>query len=226
MSGKKKLWLFMAIFVVAACTLGYYYRAVHTPEYALEQAVKAVRARDVELLSRYVDVDSVLTYGYDDGSHVLAENIAMLNQRYPADSFFWHDMAFMETYTRERRADSLAFMHGIISRYFAGDIAVRDFERDPTGSFARELDLFQSATSAQVFAVQKTGGKAVVCVRLHGAPTPYGKLIDGMLVDFELERQENDDWKIKCIKNVEALLLPVADASEAYWKLQGWQDKR
>lgn len=223
MSGKKKLMLLFALLVVAACTLGYCYRAVHTPEYALGQAAKAVRERDGALFAQYVDIDSVLSCGYDDGTRVLAENIAMLNQRYPADPFFWHDTKFMKAYASERRACSLAFMHEIVGRYFGEDTAVRNFDKDPTGSFARELDLFQSAVSAEVLAAETKGNRAVVCVRLHGAHTPYGEILGDLTVDLELERQESDDWRIKRIKNAEMLLLPVADAAEDYWKLQGWQ---
>ena len=207
-----------------ACTAGYCYRMKHTPEYALEQATKAIRDRDKDLLERYVDIDAVVSHGYDEGAAVLAKNIKDLNAQYPHDPFFWHDTIFMQHYISEHRLKSLAFIHDIIDRYLARSTVIMNFEQDPTGSLTHELEVFQTETEPEIISIENHGDKAWISIVLHGSNTPYGRLVNNMPFVFEFVRQNNGTWKIIRIANPEQLLWPVTDAAEAYWTMQGWQN--
>lgn len=64
--------LAMFAFVIACCFYFLYW--IKTPQYSLYEAYDAVKTHDVEKFDRYVDLDSVLGYAYDDYVTVILGN--------------------------------------------------------------------------------------------------------------------------------------------------------
>lgn len=200
---------------------GYRYHEARTPEYALGEAAKALKARDYQAFSTYVDVDSVTEHGYDEGAKALAAHVSELRMRYPDDPFFWHDQDFMQCYADAHRTRGLALAHGILEHFFAGQES-DDFAKDPMGYLAREAERMGRQTHAEIRSIDEKGDEAKAVLHFRGTGEPYGKLTDGIEVGLLLRRQVDGVWKIERVENAEALVLPVADSAEAFWALQGW----
>ncbi|BEU87235.1 hypothetical protein TAMA11512_06990 [Selenomonas sp. TAMA-11512] len=222
---RKRLWSLLFIFVLAAVLTGCYrFYQTQQVEYTAGQIAKAIETRDAILFDRYVDTTRLAETGYDAGSRVLSEHVAELHELYPEDPFFWHDTAFMTSYTAEHRMEAIRFIREGMHRYFIDTDERPDFAADPTGFVAHEAAEIVAATEARVVEKrEERDGRVVLRVRFDGAPTSYGELSNDIEMELLFEKDGAGDWKAVEIVNAEELLLPVTASAEAFWTMQGWQ---
>lgn len=222
---KKFALLALLLLVLTAIGVsGYAYQSERTPEYALEQAAAGLRQKDSSKVSRYVDVDGLVTAAYDESTEMLAENIGKLSQMYPKDWFFRHDTAFMKDYIANRRSDDLVFIHRVLELHL--DPAIQPISRSDGQAkwLSDEADKFEQNYSAELKSVQKSGGSAQAKVEIRGKDTAYGRLVPKAMLELSLEEQPDGHWMITRVSNVGELFYPVIQGIEDYWTLQGWQE--
>ena len=211
------------ILAVGIASAGYCYHSERTPEYALEQAAKAVREKDEGLLVEYVDVEGLFAAAYDEGSEELAKEVEHLHAMYPEDFFFWHDTAFMRDYTKQHRGYALKLLQGIRQAYFTETPPAASIEENPATWLAGEVLKFRRESEGECTNIREEGTKAYASILIHGKDSDYGKLADKLLFELELEKQPDGKWKIRRISNVKELVYPVTESAEKYWPMQGWQ---
>ena len=220
---KSGLVLLAVIFLAAIGVKGYCYQAVRSPHYTLQQIQESMAEKDQKKFEHYLDVEQFFQQGYDDGSEQLAKHVKELHERYPKDYFFWHEPDFMRSYTEEHRAAALPFVHSVLNDYFASRTQAESFEANPGVWLAGQMEKFRTEGSFEIKSIHEQGNKAVVSLILHGTDTGYGRLLENIPLELELERQPDEHWRIERILNVEELTFPVAESAENFWTLQGWQ---
>lgn len=211
------------LFLTAAGVKGYCYQAVRSPHYTLQQIQESMAEKDQKKFEHYLDVEQFFQQGYDDGSEQLAKHVKELHERYPKDYFFWHEPDFMRSYAAEHRAAALPFVHSVLNDYFASRTQAESFEENPSVWLAGQIEKFREAGSFEIKSIHEDGDQAVVSLVLHGADTSYGRLLENIPLELELERQADGHWRIERILNAEKMTFPVTESAENFWTLQGWQ---
>lgn len=227
MNTKGKL-LLVLILVAAILGAGFLYareqERAHTPQYALEQAAKVFTTRDMDLLARYVDYDTFMTKGYDEGAALVSSHIYELHDRYPADPFFNHTPEFMTEYAAMNREAAIACMKKAFAVYGGGPYKDPDFDTERPQWLATQANRLPAYMNATIQSVDIQGPKAKATVHFHGDSSPAGRLIGDLDIVFDLEEQDDGIWQIKRIANGEELLIPMVDRAEIFWELQGWNN--
>ncbi len=219
---RKKIMFLALLVLVAVCTAAFAYSRERTPEHALSEIAQGIASRDYERVSRYADLQSVVTASYDESTAILCQDIERLSRMYPQDWFFRHDTAFMTRYIADRREDDLTLIMDTMKFFLTGDTPVTRQEgearwiADETAKFLQEYD-------AEVVKVEEEAGSAVVTIALKGHDTPYGQLAPKLTLKVALEEQQDGRWKVVRVSNVKELFYPVVDGIENYWTMQGWQ---
>ncbi|WP_029541388.1 hypothetical protein [Selenomonas sp. AB3002] len=215
--------IFLAVvLIVAVCTAALAYGRERTPEYALSEIAQGIASLDYEKVSRYADLQSVVTASYDESTAILCQDIERLSRMYPQDWFFRHDTAFMTEYMAERRDADLALILDTMKFFLTGDTPITRQEgearwiADETAKFLQEYD-------AEVVKVEETDGSAVATIAIKGHDTPYGQLAPKLTLKVAMEEQQDGRWKVVRVSNVKELFYPVVDGIENYWTMQGWQ---
>lgn len=220
----KKIYLgILAIIVIAVGGIGFTYASKHTPEYALEQLGNGFVNQDGQAIRKYANVDALLATSYDEGTDLLAENIADLQQKYPQDWFFRHDTDFMKNYIANRRNDDIFFMHRTLEFYF--DPAIQPVsEADSQAKWlAEEIGKFRDNYTAKLVSMQEKGNEAEATVKFTGKDTDYGKLVPELTLKLKLTQAEDGHWQVTHVDNIKDAFYPIVDGVENYWTLQGWQ---
>ena len=195
-----------------------------SPETALHELQEAVKQRDVQKISSYVDLEQFLENTYDISAREMSTRIDVLAKRYPEDPFFWHTTEFMQQYAAEHRDISLHFIHDILAYYFANEAPAVSYDSNPTSWLSGELAKLHAASTAEWKEFRKLDKQHTIAVlRLKGDGSPYGNLTDGITLELGMEQQADGRWKFTGIENIPELILPVADKAEMFWTLQGWQ---
>ena len=219
---RKKIMFLALLVLVAVCTAAFAYSRERTPEYALGEIAQGIASRDYEKVSRYADLQSVVTASYDESTVILCRDIERLSRMYPQDWFFRHDTAFMTKYMAERREADLTLILDTMKFFLTGDTPITRQEgearwiADETAKFLQEYD-------AEVVKVEEEAGSAVATIAIKGHDTPYGQLAPKLTLKVALEEQQDGRWKVVRVSNVKELFYPVVDGIENYWTLQGWQ---
>ena len=223
MRSKKIVLLFLSLIVTAVLgTAVYAYAHERTPEYALSEIAQGIASRDYEKVTRYADLQSVVTASYDESTVILCQDIERLSRMYPQDWFFRHDTAFMTEYMADRREADLALILDTMKFFLTGDTPITRQEgearwiADETAKFLQEYD-------AEVVKVEEEGGSAVAVIAIKGHDTPYGQLAPKLTLKAALEEQQDGRWKVVRVSNVKELFYPVVDGIENYWTMMGWQ---
>ena len=220
---RSKKMLLLSLSLILAVVLGTVaYAHERTPEYALSEIAQGIASRDYEKVSRYADLQSVVTASYDESTVILCQDIERLSRMYPQDWFFRHDTAFMTKYMAERREADLALILDTMKFFLTGDTPITRQEgearwiADETAKFLQEYD-------AEVVKVEEEGGSAVAVIAIKGHDTPYGQLAPKLTLKAALEEQQDGRWKVVRVSNVKELFYPVVDGIENYWTMMGWQ---
>lgn len=215
--------ILLAVFLLlAVCTAAFAYGRERTPEYALGEIVAGIEARDYEKVTRYADLQSIVTGSYDESAAILCRDIEKLSRMYPQDWFFRHDTAFMTKYMANRREDDLKLILDTMKFYLTGNTPITKQEgearwiADETAKFLQEYD-------AEVVKVETEGETAIATIAIKGHDSDYGRLAPKLTLKVTLEEQKDGRWKAVRVSNVKELFYPVVDGIENYWTLQGWQ---
>lgn len=216
--------LLIATLVGGAYTAYCRYRD-RTPEAALHQIARAVMTEDRALFDEYVDMDAVLTAMHADASALLADNIAALHERHPADWFFRHDSAFMRDYMAEHRTEYIDFAGRLPDFYFdATRVPVTKADGNARWG-SDELRAFAAHYTASMEPAVIAGDRATMNMIVRGDDSDYGRLLPEGSVTMELIRQSDGHWKLVRIftdTTRENGFYAFVDAAERYWDLQGW----
>ena len=215
--------ILLAVFLLlAACTAAFAYGRERTPEYALGEIAAGIEARDYEKVTRYADLQSIVTGSYDESATILCRDIEKLSRMYPQDWFFRHDTAFMTKYMANRREDDLKLILDTVKFYLTGNTPITKQEgearwiADETAKFLQEYD-------AEVVKVETEGNTAIATIAIKGHDSDYGRLCAPLTLKVTLEQQKDGRWKAVRVSNVKELFYPVVDGIENYWTMQGWQ---
>ena len=215
--------ILLAVFLLlAVCTAAFAYGRERTPEYALVEIAAGIEARDYEKVTRYADLQSIVTGSYDESATILCRDIEKLSRMYPQDWFFRHDTAFMTKYMANRREDDLKLILDTMKFYLTGNTPITKQEgearwiADETAKFLQEYD-------AEVVKVETEGETAIATIAIKGHDSDYGRLAPKLTLKVTLEEQKDGRWKAVRVSNVKDLFYPVVDGIENYWTLQGWQ---
>ncbi|MBO6290888.1 MAG: hypothetical protein J6N51_01320 [Selenomonas sp.] len=215
--------ILLAVFLLlAVCTAAFAYGRERTPEYALGEIAAGIEARDYEKVTRYADLQSIVTGSYDESATILCRDIEKLSRMYPQDWFFRHDTAFMTKYMANRREDDLKLILDTMKFYLTGNTPITKQEgearwiADETAKFLQEYD-------AEVVKVETEGETAIATIAIKGHDSDYGRLAPKLTLKVTLEEQKDGRWKAVRVSNVKDLFYPVVDGIENYWTLQGWQ---
>lgn len=222
MKVKKILLLLSACLAAAGLAAGFAHHAKQTPEYALEQLVAGISARDYARIKQYVDVKGLVTQAYDDSTRILCREVGRLNEEYPQDWFFYHDTAFMVDYIAARREKDLAFIERALELDLDGEARPRTAADGQPQWVADEAKKFQQDYKAELISVQQQGDKAIASVKITGGDTDYGRLVPELIMKLELQQQESGQWCVMRVANVEEVFDPIVKGIEDYWDLQGW----
>ena len=204
---------------------GYCYHLDRTPEAALHAIARAATTEDRKLFDEYVDEDAVLAAMHEEATALLADNIAALRERHPADWFFRLDTAFMYGYMEERRAADIAFTRLLLDYYFDAERVPVTKEDGNARWGSDEVRAFAAHYTASLAPAVITGDRATVDVILRGDDTDYGRLLPEGSVTMELVRQAGGRWKLVGVHTDTARtngFYAFIDAVERYWELQGW----
>lgn len=213
--------LLVALFAV--CGLVYAKSAEHTPAYAIEQIAAAIQAKDEETLARYVDLDGLSAATYDEGTAILARDIEKLHALYPADWFFRHDTAFMQSYIAARREGDLALIRHTLTFYFHPDETPVARADGDAHWLANEARAFEDHYTAKLTDIKQNDGSAIATIELTGDESDYGKLVPALTLQVELTEQADGHYQLTRILNGEDIFYPIVQGIEDYWTLQGWQ---
>jgi len=220
--GKKIIFL-AAVCLLAACgIMGFAYQSERSPEYALVQIAEGIAGKDYAKVSKYANLERIVTEGYDESTAILSRDVEKLNKQYPQDWFFYHDTPFMEKYIAERRSDDLQLILRTIE--IGLDPEVQPISRtDGQAKWISDESLkFQQEYSAELGQVQRDGKKAVAEIIIKGNDSDYGRLAPELNMKLEMQEQEDGHWRVERVANVDEMFAPVLKGIEDYWDLQGW----
>ena len=183
----------------------------------IEELRAAINARELEKLTRHVDVKTFLDEGYDEATDELANRCAEFHKLYPHDLFFKFGARILRLYNSRFRSVHLSFITRVMNAYFDKNLMPpKSFSSAPIDFCAVELSKMLKSLNADIKKITVEDNRAVADVKISGDNSVYGK-IWGVL-DFKFEFVEvAGDWQLKRIVNLRELVPPVLDMAERFW---------
>ncbi len=186
-------------------------------ENVIEEMRTAINERDLEKLTRYVDVKNFLDEGYEEVTDELAKNCAKFHKMYPHDLFFKFGAGVLRFYNSKFRGVHLGFVTRVMKAYFDKNLTPpKSFTAAPIDFCAVELSKLLNALHSKVKKITVEKSRAVAEVEIAGDNSPYGKMWGNLNFQFEFI-EVGEIWQLKKIVNVRELVPPVLDMAEKFW---------
>ncbi len=183
----------------------------------IEEMRTAINEREIETLTRYVDVSKFLNEGYDEVTDELAKNCAKFHELYPHDLFFKFGSMALRVYNSSFRSVHLGFVTRVMKAYFDKNLTPpKNFTAAPIDYCAVELSKMLKSLNCNVKKIAAENSRAVADVEIFGDSSYYGKIWGNLNFQFEFVKI-NGVWQLKQILNVRELVAPVLDMAERFW---------
>ena len=186
-------------------------------EKVIEEMQTAINERDLEKLTRYVDVKKFLDEGYEEVTDELAKNCDKFHKLYPHDLFFKFGSRALRFYNSKFKGVHLGFVTRVMKAYFDKNLVPpKSFTAAPIDYCAVELSKMLKALTCNVKNISVEKSRAVAEVEIFGDNSSYGKVWGSLNFQFEFV-EVNGIWQLKQILNVRELVAPVLDMAERFW---------
>ena len=186
-------------------------------ENVIEEMRLAINERNLEKLTRYVDVKKFLDEGYEEVTDELAKNCDKFHKLYPHDLFFKFGSRALRFYNSRFRGVHLGFVTRVMNAYFNKNLVPpKSFTSAPIDYCAFELSKMLKALTCNVKNISEEKSRAVAEVEIFGNNSYYGKIWGNLNFQFEFI-EVNGIWQLKQILNVRELVAPVLDMAERFW---------
>ena len=186
-------------------------------ESVIEEMRTAINQRELEKLTRHVEVDKFLDEGYDEVTDELANRCAEFHKLYPHDLFFKFGARILRLYNSRFRSVHLGFVTRVMNAYFDKDLTPpKNFATAPIDFCAIELAKMLKALTADIKKITVENSRAVADVEISGDNSYYGKIWGVLNFKFEFVEVAGD-WQLKKILNLRELVPPVLDMAERFW---------
>ena len=183
----------------------------------IDEMRTAINERNLEKLTRYVDVKKFLDDGYDEVTDELAQNCDKFHKLYPHDLFFKFGARALRFYNSNFRKVHLSFIVRVINAYFDKNLTPpKSFTAAPINYCAVELSKMLQALTSNVKKITVEKSRAVAEVEIFGDNSYYGKIWGSLNFKFEFI-EVGEVWQLKQILNVRELVAPVLDMAERFW---------
>lgn len=186
-------------------------------ENVIEEMRTTINERDLEKLTRYVDVKKFLDEGYDEVTDELAKNCAKFHELYPHDLFFKFGAGVLRFYNSKFRGVHLGFVMRVMNAYFDKNLEPpKSFTAAPIDFCAVELSKLLKTLTSNVKKITVEKNRAVAEVEIFGDNSYYGKIWGKLNFQFEFV-EVGEIWQLKKIVNLRELVAPVLDMAERFW---------
>ena len=186
-------------------------------EKVIEEMRTAINERDLEKLTRYIDVKKFLDEGYEEVTDELAKNCDKFHKLYPHDLFFKFGSRALRFYNSKFKGVHLGFIVRVMNAYFDKNLVPpKSFTAAPIDFCAVELSKMLKSLTSNVKNFSVENSRAVAEVEIFGDNSYYGKVWGNLNFQFEFV-EVGEVWKLEKISNVRELVAPVLDMAERFW---------
>lgn len=186
-------------------------------EKIIEEMRTAINEREIETLTKYIDVKKFLNEGYEEVTDELAKNCDKFHKLYPHDLFFKFGSRALRFYNAQFRGVHLGFVTRVMTAYFDKNLTPpKSFTSAPLDYCAVELSKMLKALTSNVKKITLENSRAVADVEIFGDNSYYGKIWGNLNFQFEFV-EVGEIWQLKRIVNVRELVAPVLDMAERFW---------
>lgn len=186
-------------------------------ENVVEEMRLAINKRDIEKLTRYVDVKKFLDEGYEEVTDELAKNCDKFHELYPHDLFFKFGANVLRFYNTKFRSIHLGLVTRVMEAYFDKNLTLpKSFSAAPIDFCAVELSKMLRALTSNVKKITVENSRAVAEIEISGNNSYYGRIWGKLNFKFEFAKV-GEIWQLQRILNVRELVAPVLDMAERFW---------
>lgn len=184
----------------------------------LEKIRAAVNERNFENFSEHVDAEKFLSEGYGEVVSELAKNCAKFRKLYPHDLLFKFGSTALKIYMTKFKSVHIGFVRRVVFAFFDKNLTPpKNFLSAPIDFSACELKKFLSALTSEIKNIFVEDDKALAEVEIFGDDSYYGKIFGRLNFKFEFEKNSEETWKLKGVKNIPELVPPILHMCEIFW---------
>ena len=206
--------LFATILIFAAIVVAGCGKEEDTPTDALTEIQAALADRNSAQLSRRIDLEDFFAKFYDAATIELAENYDYYRKKYPKDPYFNHDAEFLKNYNDEFKTQHLKFAEDVVINFFKRVPEPEKPTENLEAYVANEFEKIRRAIRSEIKSVTIDENSAEMILNLNGDSTLIGQFVSDLDLTLGFTKDENGNWHLQEIKNMEQLTPLIVDKAE------------
>lgn len=196
---KKLIAIIVCISIIVGGALWYFFYYTKTPQYSLQLLKTATQNHDIESFKKHVDLDSVLSKGFDDIISVASDK----DPEMKSNPFFVGFVNMLKPTITSAFKDEI-FRYVETGNWQQEQPKANDVKQQNSNAIASKTDNLKKSAFKGIEYTKKDGKIAVVGVRIFDQ-----QLNRNFIIDVQMRELNDGSWQVSSISNLKDYLLTV-----------------